>query len=255
MSVEGTQRDATRNQSTVDFQRNNIFLFGNRYQNGNFKNTGVADFDLMSGLLVARAAGTYEEATVIFSATPLSAGETVILGGLTYTSTAATTQSELAAAFANLSNGATTGAGTATGTYSGTLTDFSTGPVVSGTTVVFTASQVGNTTNLAQTGTGAAATINIVAGTSATASGLIPVTSSNLADVIGISKYDGEITLGVSETANIAYCIKGDIDASLLTLPSGVTLDTTVGNKALRDVLNDLGFVLFNVTENTNFDN
>jgi hypothetical protein len=255
MGVNSTQRNATNNQSTVDFERKNLFLCGNRYSEGVYKNTTGSDVTFESGFLVARAAGTYEEATVVFSATSITAGQTVILGGLTYTSTAVTTQAQLAVAFANLDSGATTGAGTATGTYGGALTGFSTGAVVNGTTVVFTATATGNTTNLAQTGTGAAAAITIVAGVTTIANGLIPVTSSNLADIIGISKLESSVVLNPSDTQAINYCLKGDIDSSLLTLPSGVTLETVVGAKILKDVLTDLGFVLFNVTELSKFDN
>ena len=52
-----------------------------------------------------------------------------------------------------------------------------------------------------------------------------------------------------------SYCISGDIDASMLILPDGVTLDSIVGSKALKDVLTAQGFVLNNVTECSNFDN
>ena len=35
MSVTGTQRNATRNQSTVDITRKNIFTYGNRFREAN----------------------------------------------------------------------------------------------------------------------------------------------------------------------------------------------------------------------------
>lgn len=108
--------------------------------------------------------GTAGTSSVAFSATSLSAGQTVTLGGLTYTSTGSTTQAQLASAFASLANGATTGAGTGTGTYSGALTGFATGTVTSNT-VVFTASTVGVTSPVVQTGTGASAVITNVPGT------------------------------------------------------------------------------------------
>ena len=79
-------------------------------------------------------------------------------------------------------------------------------------------------------------------------------TASNLADVIGITFMNDE-TLASGATAAIDYAIRGDIDGSLLLLPDSVTLDTVVGNKALRDVLNDLGFVIFAVQEQTKIDN
>lgn len=252
-----TQRGVTRNQSTADYELKKIFIWDNHFVEGVFKNTTDAILESWgSGRLVARSAGTYEVATVVFSATPLSAGQTVILGGLTYTSTGATTRAELAAAFANLLDGATTGAGTATGSYSGALTGFTTGPVISGTTVVFTAVATGNTTNLAQTGTGAAAAITIVAGTAAIATGLIPVTSGNLADVIGVSALEGTVDIGIDQSLNINYGTKGTIDGNALTLPSGVTLETVVGAKTLRDILESLGLhVDTSSVDNTKFDN
>jgi hypothetical protein len=62
-------------------------------------------------------------------------------------------------------------------------------------------------------------------------------------------------TLASGATAAIDYAISGDIDGGLLQLPTNVTLDTVVGNKALRDVLNDLGFAIFAVQEQTKIDN
>lgn len=254
-NVNVNQRGATRNQSTVDYSFGNLWLYSNTYQTGVLVNNTGANFDAQDGYLVVRNAGTFETATVAFSATNLAATETVILGGLTYTSTGVTTPAQLAIAFSNLANGATTGSGTATGTYSGTLTGWSTGAVADLTKVVFVAATVGNVTNLAQTGTGAASTITTVAGTAGTQNGFSPATSANLADVIGILKIDGLVPLASTATINAYYGIKGDIDTTLLRLPLGVTLSSMAGNKALKDLLTDLGFVLFNVTELSKFGN
>lgn len=254
MSIKATQRNATRNQSTVDYDLSNIWLYGNRYANGIFVNNSGGEFIAEDGHLVVRNAGTFETATVDFN-TGLTAGQTTILAGLTYTSTAVTTPAQLATAFANLAVGATTGAGTATGTYSGALTGYATSGVYPGDQVVFTASTVGNATNVADTGTGADPTITIVAGTAGIQDGFSPATSANLADVIGILKIDGTVTLANTSTVNAYYGLKGDIDANLLKLPLGVSLSTMVENKSLKDILTDLGFVLFNVTETSKFDN
>jgi hypothetical protein len=54
MSVKITQRDATRNQSTADYQRKNIFLFGNRYQEVTFLNNTGASLVVENGLLLKR---------------------------------------------------------------------------------------------------------------------------------------------------------------------------------------------------------
>ena len=85
------------------------------------------------------ATGT-EQASVVFAA--LKSGQSLTLGGLTYTATADNNIAAVAAAFASLQAGATTGAG-ASGTYSGTLSGFSTGTVSGGTTVIFTSSVAG----------------------------------------------------------------------------------------------------------------
>jgi hypothetical protein len=255
MGIYVTQRDATRNQSTVDYLSQNIFQFGNRYQNGIFINNLGETLQAQDGILVVRNSGSFETASIKFSSTSLTAGQTIIIGGLTYTSTAGTTQAQLAAAFANLAVGATTGAGTATGTYSGALTGYATGPLVYDDTVVFAASTVGPKTDLTQTGTGASATVTVVNGTNGVDEGFSPATSATMANVIGILKIEG-----INEMANAAslpanYCISGDIDASMLILPVGLTLDSVVGSKSVKDILTALGFVLNNTIELSKFNN
>lgn len=256
MGIYATQRNATRNQSTVDFQAENIFTFGNRYSSGVFINNIGETLQAKDGILVVRNSGSFETATAVFG-TALTTGQTVIIAGLTYTSTGATTVAQLAAAFANLAVGATTGAGTATGSYSGALTGYSTGAATTSNldTVVFTASTVGNKTDLSATGTGASPTFTIVNGTSGVEEGFSPVTSATLANVIGILKIEGINEMANASSLNASYCISGDIDASLLILPEGVTLDSIVGSKALKDILTAQGFVLNNVTECSKFDN
>lgn len=255
MGIYATQRNATRNQSTIDIQNQQLFTYGNRYSNGIFINNIGESILAKDGFLVVRNSGTFETATAEFVA--LTTGQTMIIAGLTYTSTGATTATQLATAFANLAVGATTGAGTATGSYSGALTGYATG-AASGAdldTVVFTASTVGNKTNLSATGTGTAPTFTIVGGTSGVDEGFSPATSATLANVIGILKIEGENTMANAASLSANYCLSGDIDASLLILPLGVTLDSIVGSKALKDVLTALGFVLNNVTELSKFDN
>lgn len=152
MAIETTQRDATNNQSTVDFVREQIFLYGNEFQDAILANKTTSEQVVKTGQLVVRDTDT--------------------------------------------------------------------------------AGQV----NLA--------------------------TDSNLADVIGVS-FLNESTLEAASTSggtdggttNVDYAVKGEIDEGLLNLPGSATLDTVVGNKALRDILTDLGFVLRNVTENSKADN
>lgn len=75
-------------------------------------------------------------------------------------------------------------------------------------------------------------------------------TDSNLADVVGVLLINDSLTLANNAVVNGQYLIGGDLDATQLILPSTVTLDTVVGNKFLRDILNDLGFKLVNIIEN-----
>jgi hypothetical protein len=255
MSIYGTQRNATRNQSTYDLEFQNLFLTNNRYGKGVFINNIGESIDAKNGFLVVRNAGSFETATAKFVA--LTTGQTMIISGLTYTSTGATTAAQLATAFANLAVGATTGGGTATGTYSGALTGYATGAVAGASldTVVFTASTVGNKTDLVATGTGTTPTFTIVGGTSGVDEGFSPATSATLANVIGVLKIDGINTMANAASLPANYALSGDIDTSLLVLPLGVTLDTIVGSKALKDILTALGFVLYNVTETTKYDN
>ena len=147
--VESTQRGATRNQSTVDYSRKQVFIYGNRYRETVFLNNTGADLDVSDGLLLIRNAANPEQVI------PAVAGDT-------------------------------------------------------------------------------------------------------LANVIGLLKIGCDTTVTDGSTINANLCISGDVDTEYLTLPATVTLDTVAGpagSKLLKDVLTDLGFVLQNVTENSQTDN
>ena len=140
------QRNQTRNQSTADYQIKRIFIFDNRFKEGVYKNTDVAEATLAPYSLAARSA---------------------------------------------------------------TIVD-----------------------------------------------GLIPVAAGNLADVVGITANEQSIVLAAAGTTNINICTKGTIEAIHLSLPAGVTLNTVVGAKTLKDILEGIGFhIEENAVENTKFDN
>jgi len=253
---EVTNRNNTRNQSTMDVENVKVFLGNNSYQPATFKNNTAAAFDLKSGVPVIRNAGTFESASMAFSATPLSAGQTITIAGLTFTSTGATTQAQAAAAFANLTDGATTGAGTGQGTYTGALLGYSTG-AVSSNAVVFTASTTGNKTNLAATGTGALPTATVTAGTDGVADGVLPATIETFSRVIGVAFMDCPVSVEAAATLKINYGTEGWIDETRILLPAGLTLDSVPAgaNKTCRDILNGIGFALIATTQNTKYDN
>lgn len=81
------------------------------------------------------------------------------------------------------------------------------------------------------------------------------IAGATLTDVIGILKLEDPVTLANAETLPVNFCTGGDIDETLLQLPDGVTMQTAVGNKTLRDVLNGLGFSFKASSDNTKYDN
>ena len=66
------------------------------------------------------------------------------------------------------------------------------------------------------------------------------LTAANIAKVVGISASN------VETSGALAYATKGTVIENNLTFPSGVTLDTLIGETGLtlRDKLEDLGFHL-----------
>ena len=148
MPVKTYQRGATNNQSTADFERENLFTFGNRYSEEKFLNNTSDTLVAEPGILVTRNTGSALNKTV-----------------------------------------------------------------------------------------------------------LVPAVSGTLGAIVGILAVGANVEMLDAAEIDTNMCISGDIDASLLVFPEGITLNTVVNDKLLKDVLTDLGFVLNNVTENSNLDN
>lgn len=133
---------------------------------------------------VAAVTGVKLADSVAFSA--LTAGQSVTVGGLTFTAGAAgASAAAVAAAFAGLSAGATQGNSTA-GYYTGSLTGFSSGAAASGA-VTFTSTSSSSTTDIVATGTGATVThtvdrvaaVTAVTGVGGIANGAVNVVDMN----------------------------------------------------------------------------
>jgi flagellar hook-associated protein 2 len=109
-------------------------------------------------VLTQGVAPVNERTTLTFK--DMTAGQSVTVGGLTYTSTAATTAAEVAAAFSGLQASAGTPTNPTTGTFSGSLTGFN-ASVTGGTGVLsFTSTTTGaNVTDLAASGASARITL------------------------------------------------------------------------------------------------
>lgn len=81
-----------------------------------------------------------ESAQYSFNQAGIRSGDSVTIGGLTFTANRTITAAELAKAFANLSENADTGFGVAYGKYSGNLVGYSSGLVLANNEVLFTSS-------------------------------------------------------------------------------------------------------------------
>jgi S-layer protein len=137
---------------------------------------------------IVAAAAVTESASVVFAA--LTAGQTLTIGGLTFTATGAVTAAQAAAAFANLTDGAIQGS-SALGVYSGAFTGWATGAAsgTGSTTVVFSSTVAGDVTDLANTGTGAVTSTTVTQGVAAAtakgtggiANGVVSITDAGYA--------------------------------------------------------------------------
>lgn len=77
--------------------------------------------------------------------------------------------------------------------------------------------------------------------------GFLPVTdAAGLNTLVGISAFEGPLSLANNATTSMNACTKGTIDGNLLVLPEGITLNTVVtltdGDITLNDVLERMGF-------------
>jgi flagellin len=157
-----------------------------------------------------------ETSAVTFNA--MTAGQSITLGGLTFTATTSVTAANVAAAFDSLSNGATTGPGTSNGTYSGILSAFSSG-AVSGSTVTFTSASTGtNVTNLPITGSGTLPTVVVTNGAPAGSITFIKDSGSNakvISDdlVYTFKKSDSTAATLTSRAFTYSVSVEGSIPA------------------------------------------
>ena len=167
--------------------------------------------------------GVTEQADAKFSA-GLNANQIMTIGGLTFTAGSANiTAAQLAAAFANLSNGATTGAGTTYGSYSGALAGYSTGAPTgtSSDTVRFTSASANtNVTDLISNPNGTAPTITVTQGTasvteSATVSFGTALTAGQTMTLGGLTFTSGGATTQEQLAAAFSNLQSGTTGASL----------------------------------------
>ena len=165
------------------FSGTNIADFSSGLADGSkitFTATSTGDKGNLSGSIAGRSASTttwsspvitdgggaaQESVQFRFSPAGIKSGDSVTVGGLTFTAGRALTTSELAAAFANLANNATTGTGSAYGSYTGSISGYTSGAVISGDQVLFTSTAAAGTNVTDLT---ASSIIRVIAGTGLT---------------------------------------------------------------------------------------
>lgn len=216
---------------------------------------------------VTAVAGVTETASVKFAA--ITAGQTIISSGLTFTAAKDLTAAEVAAAFSNLANntipaaGDTQGSGPdSNGVYTGDFTGW-TSAAASGDTVVFTSTTANtNVADLTFAGTGAAPTVTTTAGSAETKAvtgeigvltGQVVIDDSATASItdVTVDGYGGASTIGagttLSKLANLSLAnsgstgTAGETDATMTVDAVGVSTLALSLNKVLGAVSLDGG--------------
>ncbi|CAN1537607.1 FlgL Flagellin and related hook-associated proteins [Burkholderiaceae bacterium] len=165
-----------------------------------------------------------ETSAVTFNA--MTAGQTITLGGLTYTAgSTGATAAEVATDFASRANGyaGTGGTGPAKGTFSGTLSGFASGAVSTSTTVTFTSATTGtNVTNLSVTGSGALPTVVVTNGAPASSVTFIKTSGSNAQVISDDMVYEFKKSDGTAVSLNgRAFEYHVDVAGSIPSLRAG----------------------------------
>jgi len=191
-------------------------------------------------------ANSYETADVTFN--DLAAGGYVKIGGLTFTATSAMTGTQVAAAFANLSNGAITGPSTNLGSYSGTLTGWSTGSTTLNK-LTFSASNFGDVADLTASGTSVGWTIN---GQPATLNGMT-LTAGLTSTAAGISVL---IPTDLSSAAAEGFSATLNYSKGILERFNAMIDDATGTSSSLQSLSDDDNKALSDLTQKqTDLDN
>jgi flagellar hook-associated protein 2 len=191
-------------------------------------------------------ANSYETADVTFN--DLAAGGYVTIGGLTFTATSAMTGTQVAAAFANLSNGAITGPSTNLGSYSGTLTGWSTGSTTLNK-LTFSASNFGDVADLTASGTSVGWTIN---GQPATLNGMT-LTAGLTSTAAGISVL---IPTDLSSAAAEGFSATLNYSKGILERFNAMIDDATGTSSSLQSLSDDDNKALSDLTQKqTDLDN
>jgi flagellin len=225
-STVSTTRDAIT-QGSESFKANGAFLnSGALTMSADTAGAVTASFETSTGETIAMQgilnnSAVTETSAVTFNA--MTSGQSITLGGLTYTATAANTAAEAAAAFVSLTNGATTKAGITTGTYSGTLSGFASGTLSGTATVTFTSASTGtNVTNMPISGSGTLPSVVVTQGAPAGSITFIKDSGSNakvISDDLVYTFKESDSTAATLSSRAFSYSVS--VEGSIPALRAG----------------------------------
>ena len=223
-STVSTTRDAIT-QGSESFKANGAFLnSGALTMSADTAGAVTASFKTSTGETIAMQgilnnSAVTETSAVTFNA--MTSGQSITLGGLTYTATAANTAAQAAAAFASLSNGATAGV-TTYGSFSGTLSGFASG-AVSTSTVTFTSASTGtNVTNMPISGSGTLPSVVVTQGAPAGSITFIKDSGSNakvISDDLVYTFKESDSTAATLSSRAFSYSVS--VEGSIPALRAG----------------------------------
>jgi flagellin len=223
-STVSTTRDAIT-QGSESFKANGAFLnSGALTMSADTAGAVTASFKTSTGETIAMQgilnnSAVTETSAVTFNA--MTAGQSITLGGLTYTATVANTAAQAAAAFENLSNGATTGV-TTNGSFSGTLSGFASSGV-STSTVTFTSASTGtNVTNMPISGSGTLPSVVVTQGAPAGSITFIKDSGSNakvISDDVVYTFKESDSTAATLSSRAFSYSVS--VEGSIPALRAG----------------------------------
>lgn len=190
-------------------------------------------------------AAAQESVQFKFAPAGIKSGDSITIGGLTFTAGRALTTAELSGAFASLANNATTGAGSSYGSYSGSLSGYSSGAVIGGDQVLFTSTAAAGTNVTDLT---ASSVIRTISGTGLTVNQYTTARNSQLS--IGGIAYERSSNSISDIYSGVTFNLMGTAGTTNVKVILGAD-NTEKSITDLKDAYNDLIKTYSSMTANS----
>ena len=245
------------------FSGTNIASYASGLANGSkvtFTASANGDAANLSGAIVGRTASTtvfgaptisdggaaaQESVQFKFPPAGIKSGDSITIGGLTFTAGRALTSAELSGAFANLANNAATGAGSSYGSYSGSLSGYTSGAVISGDQVLFTSTAAAGTNVTDLT---ASSVIRTISGTGLTINQYTSARNAQLS--IGGIAYERSSNSISDIYSGVTFNLMGTAGTTNVKVALGAD-NTEKSITGLKDAYNDLIKTYSSMTANS----